>query len=375
MVAAAVVPFSAVWSVMAMVAGRPPDRTPTNVDNVRQYFDGSTVADGEKAPLRVVWQPSTASVTAPFNAMAIAGEDAILTSDAALTIVDLREGRLKAVLRLDGDGSPRIRRPHMAGPDASGDMRWVLASGHLHGLRVANGAVEVAEHLEVSSLTRSFYWVTRNDLVVNGPFEDGVLRRYHRTKAAYGSGDVMVQSSSTGDRLFPGLKRSIAMPLNETAMAARPRGDLIAVAFRWNDRVRVYRTSNLSLVRSIAGPAETFSTFAVMDREGTPTLAYGDDTAFSYVDVSADDDVLVALYASRDMRRHGAMRMAFGRELHVFTWDGRLVRRLYIDEDLRSAQIDPKTQTLYGLAWSQDKKWTIVAIDLSAVHAAARQAK
>ena len=157
---------------------------------------------------------------------------------------------------------------------------------------------------------------------------------------------------------------TLAAPLNETVMAVRPRGDLIALAFRWNNRLRIHSSENLEVIRSIAGPAETFSLFGVADRDGKPALVYTEDTALTYVDVTADNNVIVALYSARDQHQYG-YRAPYGRELHVFSWDGRLVRRVTADIDLLKVRAAPERHTLYGLARREDKRFAIVAFDMN----------
>lgn len=90
-----------------------------------------------------------------------------------------------------------------------------------------------------------------------------------------------------------------------------------------------------------------------------PTLAYNDDTAFTYVDVTADDNVIVALYSARDRRRHGG-KMGRGQELHVFSWDERLIHRIRSNSDLQAVGICPVRRKLLRLTRTSAKHSAIV---------------
>ncbi len=112
--------------------------------------------------------------------------------------------------------------------------------------------------------------------------------------------------------------------------------------------------------------------FAIVDRDGTPTLVYNDDTAFTYVDIAANNDFIIAAYSARDRRRY-RRDFAFARELHIFSWDGRLVRRTTLNTDVRSVRIDAESRSLYGVARSAHGGLAVVAFDLDAVTGRTRE--
>ena len=202
-IAAAVVPFSVVWSIMSLLAREPPARPTENAKHLFRYFAPLTRTATNTVRPSTVWEDDVAPPK-PYTAMAVVRGSAVLLNDVAVTTIDLDRARPPEVQATSS--MPALRRPHEVAPSADDETLWTLTSTLLIGLRRgANGVTDVAETFEMPGFATCLHWLGRDELIVNGPFQDGLLRRYRRAKAAVGDGDVIVRAGSGSDRLFPGL--------------------------------------------------------------------------------------------------------------------------------------------------------------------------
>lgn len=360
-VLSAIVPFAAVWTGM-WVAARPAAPTPiTNVVDFASHF--SVVPDPHPLEGKEIWSGATGTDAPWFNAIAAAGERLLMVSDRKTVVIDAASGRQQAEFAFGADGVAT------GGP---ADRLWLQSGqGRLRAVAVANGQPAAEAPLQIHPLSRSAYWLTADDAITNGSFEDGLLRRYALRTPKNESARALLPTAVGGDLIFPGLRPSLARPLNDTFLAVRPAGNLLALAFKWSDRLQVYHTDTLAMERSIAGPVETKLDFAVLPRKGTPTLSFTPDSAYSYIGVAADDDVVTALYSGK-VRRRSQHRMSTAERLHLFSWDGRLLGVVAISPALQAVAVHG--DRIYGLAWEDTRQPWIVVFDKREVLARAQRA-
>lgn len=99
-------------------------------------------------------------------------------------------------------------------------------------------------------------------------------------------------------------------------------------------------TAEGQAVRRIDGPFPFDPVFGVKNGEGGPSLATGDDLRFGYVDVATTDDRIYALFSGRTRAGHPGGEAIYGRDVHVFDWDGTLLSVLQLDADAMAIAID-----------------------------------
>jgi hypothetical protein len=361
LVLSAIVPFAAVWTVL-WAAARPAAPTPiTNVVDFNSHF--SAVPDPHLLEGKEIWTGATGTDTAWFNAIATAGDRLLLVSDRKTVLIAAASDRQQVEFAFGAD------RVVTGGPP---DTLWLQSGqGRLRAVAVANGQPAADAPVQVHPLSRSAHWLTATDAITNGSFEDGLLRRYALRAPKNELARALLPTAVGGALIFPGLRTSLARPLNDTSLAVRPAGDLLALAFKWSDRLQIYRTDTLTMERSIAGPVETKLDFAILPRNGTPTLSFTPDSAYSYVSVAADDEVVVALYSGK-VRRRSQHRMSTGERLHLFSWDGRPLGVVPISPALQALAMHGGR--IYGLAWADTRQPWIVVFDKRDVLAKAQRA-
>lgn len=127
-----------------------------------------------------------------------------------------------------------------------------------------------------------------------------------------------------------------------------PTRPLLAIGTRHADRLEIYDSGG-QLVRVARGPRGFDPVFEVRVRAGTPSMASGDDMRFGYVDLAAAGSHLYGLYSGRS-RAERPGRAFFGGEVHVFDWDGTLVRVLPLDHLALALAVSPGEETLYTVS-------------------------
>ena len=359
---ASTVPFATIWLILTAFTPKPTE-PPGNATNLAKYFQNAdpvrNVLEG-----RTLWKASPGEPRHIFTAFAAAEDYFAMTDGEQLCTLALSQAHIEACTTfetLDSNMKQVFRLTRGAGRNT---FSALARNGVMVNVGVAANAVPfVVQTLKVNALIQEFYWSSNEELTASGPFEDTLLRRF---RLAAGEPRALTESLSGSPQLYPGVSRGIAIPLNETVMAVRPRADLIALGFRWSDRIRVHRADNLAHIRSIAGPVDTPSSFAIVPRGGKPVLTVTGDTALTYIDIAATDEAIVALYSGRYF---GVPGPGFGRgnSLHVFSWDGRLLREVRLAADLGQIEVYHPMRALLGIAWDTDGAPRLVAFDLRAI--------
>ena len=98
-------------------------------------------------------------------------------------------------------------------------------------------------------------------------------------------------------------------------------------------------------VRRIDGPFEFDPAFSVKMGDRGPSLATGEDLRFGYVDVATGEDLIYALFSGRTRAGHPDDAV-YGRDVHVFDWDGKLHSILHLDADAMAIAVDPRRDRL-----------------------------
>ncbi|HEV2146185.1 MAG TPA: BF3164 family lipoprotein [Longimicrobiaceae bacterium] len=196
-------------------------------------------------------------------------------------------------------------------------------------------------------------WI--GDTVVSpGFFVDGRLARFDTDGLPLGTvGDL----PPGGDRVPPTVRQEayLATPATNGART------LIALGMEYADLIDVLRPDG-SLVRRIRGPFGFDPRFTVARGAHGPIMSSGDDMRMGYVHTAATDEYVYALFSGRTREGYGE-DSAFGEYVHVYDWDGHLVRVLHLDAALLTIAVDPENATLYGVR--HDPKPAVVAYPLA----------
>lgn len=167
---------------------------------------------------------------------------------------------------------------------------------------------------------------------------------------------------------LPPAREGVPAPVAQHAytgtLVRHPHRPLLALATRHADRVEFYGVDG-TLHRVARGPRKFEPEYEVQVAGGAPTMATGDDLRFGYVDVSAVGDRLYALY-SGFTRGERPGRANFGQQVHVFDWDGKLLRVLPLDQPVLGIAVSEDGQNIYAVRHDPEPavlRYTVPAAD------------
>ena len=123
-------------------------------------------------------------------------------------------------------------------------------------------------------------------------------------------------------------------------LKADPAGSRLVLANRHAGFLEVFSSDGES-IRRIDGPFSFDPVFEVKLGQRGPSLATGESLRFGYVDVAATSDRIYALFSGRTRAGHPDDAV-YGREVHVFDWDGTLQSVLQLDADAMAIAVDPQ---------------------------------
>lgn len=151
-----------------------------------------------------------------------------------------------------------------------------------------------------------------------------------------------------GSPLFPEFQgTSIANALHRSAVAMNPVTGAVVQAFLFSNRISTY-TPEGRPDRHIAGPLESRLAFSTKSDlpHGEARFVMSMDTRFTYLDVSANETHIYALYSGRQARHSMGTG---GTELHVFTWDGRFLGRWRLPQSTLRLKLAGRPEYLWAI--------------------------
>lgn len=290
-------------------------------------------------------------------------------SDTPLLIFDAKSGALLAHLGREGDGPGEYRYVSSIQPLADGQ------GGRQRGVLIFDGAAR--------RLTR-FHLLDPGTAKVDSPITATINAGGYITGLA-----VLPDSSLIGPGLFtshrlarlrldgtlieligptPDNPHDLPVPVLEhvyqSTLAARPDGSRIALATRFMNHIELY-DANGSLQRVVNGPISVAPVFEVAMAGGAPTMASDEDLRFGYTGIAAGQRYIFALFSGRRRGDYAPSEATYADELHVFDWDGNLVRIITLDRALSHIAISPDEHALYGIAYEPEE--ALVAYDLGGI--------
>lgn len=381
-------------SILLLAAGGPPaivwtsasivrafEAPPAKAERVQGFADyitpsdqpsTSTLPDGTQ-----IWEGTPGDGSPFFVDMAVKQDSLLLLSRSRFLAMDASSGRVRQDVSVTSNDTFASSGASALIGSGQPNQVWLYSweSGKLRSYDYSTFTL-----LQTRTLTpylRGLRW-DGHRVLANGSFESELVRAYETptsspvTKgsasrpvppaASDESDGAMQQKTAFGHSLFPGLVTEFRKPLNSTYMDIAPDRRRMVVAYQWSDKIDIYDLDRGGLERSIAGPVESKLDFAVAQDGSTKRFTLHDETQWSYVDVVATKDLIVGLYAGNVRKK---LRTSFGngQQLHVFTWDGRLVGIWRLQQPLQMIEIDQTRKVLYGLRWKPTT--SVVAIDAS----------
>jgi hypothetical protein len=182
-------------------------------------------------------------------------------------------------------------------------------------------------------------WLGENRYVINGYFDDHVLRYYDVSD----DGRVLELDRTAGVGVIEDEPPAALRFLNMNHLAVRPDGTRVAVAYIAANRLQIYDDEGSLLVET-GGPQEVQPTY--LDRTPFPITING---PAGYVQVAASDKHVYALFSGRDDEWRG-----YSDTVHVFSWDGELVETLKLEKRIVSMSVTADGGQLVGI-WDQEE--------------------
>lgn len=280
------------------------------------------------------------------QALAVVGEHLVVLDafkDPAVHVLRRADGTRLGALGRDGSGPREFRHPRAVEADFRQPGRfWVFDSqlGRLTRIDLDGDSAVVggAMLLRSDQLPSSPVWAGDTLILAAGLFSGGRLGRFDGAGRFTGTVGTI---PGGGD-----VPRPVAQHAYTGTMVARPDRSRFALLTRHADRIEIFGAGGepLSVGRGPQGfePVYSFRTIG-----GSPSMTTGDDLRFGYISAAATNDAIYALYSGR---ARGELRgyADYGTWLHVFDWDGELVRILKLDAYLLGIAVDPEGTTLYG---------------------------
>ena len=334
-------------------------RTPPSHEQLSDYLTRDSEISTPQLREHVVWTRQSR-----MKVLRIAHDEAVLASATEIVDLDLKTSSARADVGRDQLAALGIDDISSIALAETPGQVWVYNwdSGRMTLLKL-NSVPTVLRVVTVMPSLRSLHW-NAGHLFVSGGSDTALVTVFDEPIAATSPGSVVKlnQIAVIGTPLFPGLTPVLSRSLNVTTLAQRPDGPELAAAFQWSNKIDVFDTDSMRLVRSISGPVESKLDFDIAKLAGKPLFTLNDRSMFSYTSVAGSRDTIVGLYSGRLRARYRG-RMAAGDELHVFGWDGRACGAWRLHDQIDQIAFDEDRDVLYGLRNAEGA--SLVALDFS----------
>lgn len=135
-------------------------------------------------------------------------------------------------------------------------------------------------------------------------------------------------------------------------IAVNHQRGLIAAGGAWTGSLVIYESDG-SIRDSVDTPIRFRPRFRVGSRAERPSFIPAQETRQGYVDLVGTQCCIIGLFSGKTLAE-SAGSSATGRDLHVFTWDGDLLRVLRVDRNINSLAIDSQNDSFFASHWGVD---------------------
>lgn len=171
------------------------------------------------------------------------------------------------------------------------------------------------------------------------------------TKGRLGVYDAEGRQEATVASLPPGasdVPPNVRQHAYQATLIPHPGRRLFAAATRHASLIEIYRSDG-SLVAHREGPLHVEPTYQVRYDGERAAMATGAELRFGYVDGSASNGYLFALFSGRTREGSSRGTQIMGRFVHVFDWNGNFKKAIQLDTDVIAIAVDESSNWLYGL--------------------------
>lgn len=267
-------------------------------------------------------------------------------ADTLLYVLDRQSGQLLRSFGRRGEGPGEFRSIYSLDPIAGSNSRLWAYDVQLRRLTLVD--VEAAgsgpEHyairvlpLQVTSTIAATAWVG-DSIASTGFFPAGRITYLDSNGVAIGTAGTL----PPGDSRTPANVRQHAY---QGLLVVRPDRSRMAVLTRHLGQVEIFASAG-ELLRTVTGPYLFEPRYRVVRSSGENVMGTDTDLRFGYIAAAATDRVFVGLFSGRT--RAGFPDAAtFGTFVHVFDWDGNLLRVLRLDHAGIGMALDEHEEVLY----------------------------
>lgn len=183
-------------------------------------------------------------------------------------------------------------------------------------------------------------WLTDSTLIAVGFFEEGRFLLLDRNGEVIRALGVI----PLADHIPPVAAQQALQP----SLATRPRGTHVVIGSRYASRLDIYDVKSGELVPA-RSPAGFGPPLTVIRRGDLPVFVSDAHTRFGYLDVTATNDRIYALFSGRT-RAGFPGRANMGSEIHIFDWAGELQGAVSLDCEAVHIVVNVGDQLLYAIS-------------------------
>lgn len=265
-------------------------------------------------------------------------------SDSVVHVVSSRDGHLVRSLGRRGAGPGEFQGARSFAVRSAGEPPWIfdIALGRL--TRVdpatpfhpasARTITLAGEVLPVQPL-----WLN-DTLLVSPNFSD-------RGRLSFFNGEGKFLRAAGRLPASPGIPPSVVQQAWIGGMTASRSRGLLAIATLYADQLEIYRNDG-TLVRKVRGPFHFDPQYKVDNAGGMLTMSSGDAMRIGYSSVVSSDDYIYAVFSGRTREGFGPSS-PFGRYIHVFDWNGDLIKVFQLDAEVLALAMAPDQRTFYAI--------------------------
>jgi hypothetical protein len=177
-------------------------------------------------------------------------------------------------------------------------------------------------------------------VIATGFFGDGRVGVFNRN----GSAERWIGAVPTSVRDLPARVRQHAY---QSTPSIHPDRSKLAIATRHAGDVEIYDVLSGSGL-SVEAPFSFEPVYEVEYGAGRPRMERGDDSRFGYVDLTSTETAIYGLFSGRTRGGYRS-RASFGEFVHIFTWDGRFIEALQLEEAVVGIAVDANNSILYAI--------------------------
>ena len=198
----------------------------------------------------------------------------------------------------------------------------------------------VEHHIKYDSVMHIYIKpIVNNRYVATGIYEDNHLMVLdEKGTPLKGFGEWPYQDEQ--EKKVPG---KIRASVYQGKLEVSPSGDKLVFAVMSGDMLYFYRVLPNGELELISKQENAYAHY-----DHTNGAHYGTAT-HHYIDACVTEDYVYTLYSGRNLKEHG-MRCFEGNLVRVYDWEGKLVKKLLLDIDVKQIAVTKDNRKIYAIA-------------------------